>query len=184
MSATEERTAYVGFPVKRREDEPLLTGRGTYVDNMAPVGTVHISGHLAAVNTRALALLGIERSTPDPPGGRIRRDASGEPTGVLEETATDGVMAQVHVLARERGPGRRVVVGTERGDDGRVGEGLLQPARDVGVRDDVGVHEPHDVAARCPARDVARRCAPVRARRGTRVARTDRAFRRVRSDAR
>jgi len=40
MSATEERTAYVGAPVKRREDEPLLTGRGTYVDNMAPVGTV------------------------------------------------------------------------------------------------------------------------------------------------
>ena len=40
MSATEERTAYVGAPVKRREDEPLLTGRATYVDNMAPVGTV------------------------------------------------------------------------------------------------------------------------------------------------
>jgi carbon-monoxide dehydrogenase large subunit len=39
MSATEERTAYIGTPVKRREDEPLLTGRGTYVDNMTPVGT-------------------------------------------------------------------------------------------------------------------------------------------------
>jgi len=40
MSATEERTTYVGAPIKRREDEPLLTGRGTYVDNMTPVGTV------------------------------------------------------------------------------------------------------------------------------------------------
>jgi aerobic carbon-monoxide dehydrogenase large subunit len=40
MSATEERTAYVGTPVKRREDEALLTGRGTFVDNMAPVGTI------------------------------------------------------------------------------------------------------------------------------------------------
>ena len=39
MSATEEQTAYVGSPVKRREDEPLLTGRGTYVENMTPVGT-------------------------------------------------------------------------------------------------------------------------------------------------
>ena len=39
MSATEEKTAYVGAPVKRREDEPLLTGRGTFVDNMTPVGT-------------------------------------------------------------------------------------------------------------------------------------------------
>ena len=40
MSATEERTAYVGAPIKRREDESLLTGRGTYVDNMAVPGTV------------------------------------------------------------------------------------------------------------------------------------------------
>jgi carbon-monoxide dehydrogenase large subunit len=39
VSATEEKTAYIGAPVKRREDEPLLTGRGTYVDNMTPVGT-------------------------------------------------------------------------------------------------------------------------------------------------
>ena len=40
MSATEERTGYVGAPVKRREDRTLLTGRGTYVDNMAPAGTL------------------------------------------------------------------------------------------------------------------------------------------------
>ena len=40
MSATEERTGYIGAPVKRREDAALLTGRGTYVDNMAPAGTV------------------------------------------------------------------------------------------------------------------------------------------------
>ncbi len=43
MSATNEKTGYVGAPVKRREDEPLLTGRGTYVDNMAPVGTVFMA---------------------------------------------------------------------------------------------------------------------------------------------
>ena len=40
MSATQERTTYVGTPVKRREDAALLRGRGTFVDNMAPVGTV------------------------------------------------------------------------------------------------------------------------------------------------
>jgi aerobic carbon-monoxide dehydrogenase large subunit len=38
MSATEEST-YIGSPVKRREDAALLTGRGTYVDNMTPAGT-------------------------------------------------------------------------------------------------------------------------------------------------
>ncbi len=39
MSATAEKVGYIGSPVKRREDEPLLTGRGTYVENMTPVGT-------------------------------------------------------------------------------------------------------------------------------------------------
>jgi carbon-monoxide dehydrogenase large subunit len=43
MSATEERTAYVGAPVKRREDATLLTGRGTFVDNMTPVGTAFMA---------------------------------------------------------------------------------------------------------------------------------------------
>jgi predicted amidohydrolase YtcJ len=47
------------------------------------------------VNSRGLAALGIARDTPDPPGGRIRRDATGEPSGVLEETAMEPVMAGV-----------------------------------------------------------------------------------------
>ncbi|HET9242963.1 MAG TPA: xanthine dehydrogenase family protein molybdopterin-binding subunit [Gaiella sp.] len=40
MSATDERVEFIGAPVKRKEDATLLTGRGTYVDNMTPVGTV------------------------------------------------------------------------------------------------------------------------------------------------
>jgi predicted amidohydrolase YtcJ len=60
-----------------------------------PVAAVHVSGHLAAVNGSGLAALGIGRDTPDPAGGRIRRDAAGEPTGVLEETAMEAVMARV-----------------------------------------------------------------------------------------
>jgi carbon-monoxide dehydrogenase large subunit len=43
VSATEERTDYIGAPVKRREDATLLTGRGTYVDNMTPAGTVFMT---------------------------------------------------------------------------------------------------------------------------------------------
>ena len=39
-SVTAEKTGYVGSAVKRREDASLLTGQGTYVDNMAPAGTV------------------------------------------------------------------------------------------------------------------------------------------------
>ncbi len=47
----------------------------------------HVSGHLAAVNSAALALAGITRNTPDPPGGVIERDARGEPTGIVKDTA-------------------------------------------------------------------------------------------------
>ncbi|MEP6892926.1 MAG: xanthine dehydrogenase family protein molybdopterin-binding subunit [Gaiellaceae bacterium] len=37
---TTESTRYIGEPVKRREDDSLLRGRGSFVDNMAPVGTL------------------------------------------------------------------------------------------------------------------------------------------------
>lgn len=44
-------------------------------------------GHLAVLNTRALEFAGITAETPDPPGGKIERDESGRPTGVLRESA-------------------------------------------------------------------------------------------------
>ena len=43
--------------------------------------------HLAATNTAALKMAGINADTPDPPEGRIERDARGEPTGILRELA-------------------------------------------------------------------------------------------------
>jgi predicted amidohydrolase YtcJ len=61
-----------------------------------PAAVVHISGHLAVVNSLALRQIGINAETPDPEGGRIRREpGTGEPDGVLEETAAEGVMARV-----------------------------------------------------------------------------------------
>ncbi|MDF0514009.1 amidohydrolase [Agromyces sp. H3Y2-19a] len=44
--------------------------------------------HSTWVNSAALAELGITRDTPDPLGGRIGRDADGEPDGMLYETAS------------------------------------------------------------------------------------------------
>ncbi len=43
--------------------------------------------HNAWFNSKALALAGISRSTPDPEGGVIGRDTDGEPNGLLFETA-------------------------------------------------------------------------------------------------
>ncbi|GAA1138308.1 amidohydrolase [Microbacterium natoriense] len=43
--------------------------------------------HSCWVNSAALARLGITRDTPDPIGGRIERDAAGDATGMLYETA-------------------------------------------------------------------------------------------------
>ena len=61
-----------------------------------PVAAIHVSGHLGAVNGLALERLGYGRESADPEGGRVRRDpGTGEPDGVLEETALDPVGAVV-----------------------------------------------------------------------------------------
>lgn len=57
------------------------------VSTTQPVLIAHVSGHLVVANSAALAIAGITAQTPNPAGGVIRRDASGEPDGVLDETA-------------------------------------------------------------------------------------------------
>lgn len=52
-----------------------------------PVYLTHASGHASFANAVALELAGITRDTGDPPGGEIIKDESGEPTGLLRETA-------------------------------------------------------------------------------------------------
>lgn len=45
-------------------------------------------GHMALANSAALKLAGIDKNTPDPPGGEIVKDAvTGEPTGILKDEA-------------------------------------------------------------------------------------------------
>jgi predicted amidohydrolase YtcJ len=52
-----------------------------------PVYLVHVSGHLGVANSAALKAAGIDRNTPDPPGGVIEHDAGGEPTGIVKDGA-------------------------------------------------------------------------------------------------
>ena len=56
-----------------------------------PVWMKRIDGHAGLANSAALRLAGITRDTPDPEGGRILRDAAGNPSGVF----IDGAMALV-----------------------------------------------------------------------------------------
>lgn len=52
-----------------------------------PVVLRHASGHGAFANAKAMEMAGIDDATPDPPGGRIVRDAEGRATGIFIETA-------------------------------------------------------------------------------------------------
>jgi predicted amidohydrolase YtcJ len=62
-----------------------------------PALVMHFSHHQCVASSRALAEAGIARGTPDPPGGEIARDKSGEPTGLLFERA----MSRVETASRE-----------------------------------------------------------------------------------
>ncbi|HZU08739.1 MAG TPA: amidohydrolase family protein, partial [Pseudacidobacterium sp.] len=52
-----------------------------------PAFLVRVDGHIAIANSAALHAAGITKSTPDPQGGKIDRDAHGEATGIVRETA-------------------------------------------------------------------------------------------------
>jgi predicted amidohydrolase YtcJ len=67
----------------------IKTGRATLdvLSTSRPV-IVHSSfGHTVLANSRALALARITQATADPLGGKIWRDADGNPTGLLEDSA-------------------------------------------------------------------------------------------------
>lgn len=52
-----------------------------------PVWLRRVDGHAGVANTAAMRAAGVTASTPDPEGGRIIRDASGNPTGVFVDAA-------------------------------------------------------------------------------------------------
>ena len=87
-------------------DAPWVVGRGWFyvpfpgglptaarLDALVPDRPAYLrcyDGHSGWANSRALALAGVDASTPDPPNGRIVRDpATGEPTGAVLESAQE-----------------------------------------------------------------------------------------------
>jgi predicted amidohydrolase YtcJ len=67
-----------------------------------PVFLQRVDGHIAVANTRALQLASISLASKDPEGGKIDRDLSGSPTGILRETARDAVNAVIPKATREK----------------------------------------------------------------------------------
>jgi len=63
-----------------------------------PVSLERVDGHALWVNQAALDAAGIDRSTPDPAGGRIVRDDDGEATGVLIDNAMGLVLDVIPAL--------------------------------------------------------------------------------------
>ena len=95
-----------------RPNDPWIVGRGwnqelwpearfpTSADLDAavpdrPVTLERVDGHALVVNGAALRAAGITAASKDPVGGKIERDASGNPTGLLVDTAMELVTAKV-----------------------------------------------------------------------------------------
>ena len=88
-----DATAMDKLPTKEDLDK-LETSR--------PIIVFSLDGHIALANSRALAIGGVDASTPDPPGGEIRRGRSGEPTGILLDSAIGLVADKVPPLTAEQ----------------------------------------------------------------------------------
>lgn len=73
-----------GLPNKKYLDQ-IVSDRPVYLEGF--------DGHTWWANSKALALSGIDKNTPDPPGGFIVRDpTTGEPTGAIKEDAADAIV--------------------------------------------------------------------------------------------
>ncbi|HYG99343.1 MAG TPA: amidohydrolase [Terriglobales bacterium] len=83
-----DHTVWPGRKLPSRQDLDAVT-------NGHPAIFVRVDGHIAVANSAALNVWGITKKTPDPEGGKIVRDASGEPTGILRESASETYLAKL-----------------------------------------------------------------------------------------
>ncbi|MBK8915661.1 MAG: amidohydrolase [Phycisphaerales bacterium] len=117
-----------GFPTARELDAAIPD---------VPCMVRSRDGHVAWLNTAGLRAAGIARRTADPPGGSYRRDARGEPSGIVLEAALDALPNPLAELAHSPAPA-----------DQRLVEGALARATGVARRlGFTGVHVLDDAAS-------------------------------------
>jgi predicted amidohydrolase YtcJ len=83
-----DHTLWPGQKLPTRQDLDAVTAGH-------PAIFVRVDGHIAVANSAALKTWGITAATPDLEGGKIDRDANGQPTGILREAAKDQYMAKL-----------------------------------------------------------------------------------------
>jgi predicted amidohydrolase YtcJ len=94
------------------EENPVHTSLSR-VSPDNPVYLTHASGHGSFVNAKAMEVAGITRATPDPAGGEIVKDAQGNPTGLLRETA-QGLASRALAQYEARRPREEILAGQRR----------------------------------------------------------------------
>jgi predicted amidohydrolase YtcJ len=72
------------------------------VSGKHPVYLVRVDGHLGVANTLALQLASVTVASRDPDGGKIDRDESGTPTGIVREKAERAVLAAIPKPTHEK----------------------------------------------------------------------------------
>lgn len=77
-----------------------------------PVILTHASGHSSFANAKAMEMAGIDRNTPNPPGGEIVRDSAGNATGVFRETA-QGLLRRARADAAPVDPALHAVLASK-----------------------------------------------------------------------
>lgn len=71
-----------------KDNRPVTRKDLDRVSTEHPIVLIHVSCHAGVANSKALEVFGYSKETPNPPGGELRRDPdTGEPNGILEESA-------------------------------------------------------------------------------------------------
>lgn len=84
-----------GFDPALQPGGPITLDRLDAAAPDHPLIIVEGNGHVAYANRRALALAKVDETTPDPPQGRIIRDAGGRLTGRFEEPPAMGLLLKI-----------------------------------------------------------------------------------------
>jgi predicted amidohydrolase YtcJ len=111
-----------------------------------PVFLDRVDGHLVVANTRALQLANVTLASRDPEGGKIDRDANGQPTGILRDTAQHAVLA---VIPQPTHDGRRRGIEVALAD---LAEHGVTSAQDYSTWEDFQIYEELEKEGKLTAR--------------------------------